>query len=92
MIFKLRSGQGSKGLRILYSFSDLKTSEMNDTNIIQELLSDNDNEYTCCVFSDGKTYRSINIKRKLKDGDTYSGEVVESEKIDSYIVKISKLK
>jgi carbamoyl-phosphate synthase large subunit len=91
MIFKLRSGQGSKGLRVLYSFSDLKTSEMNDTNIIQELLSDNDNEYTCCVFSDGKTYRSINIKRQLKDGDTCSGEVVESEKIDSYIVKISKL-
>lgn len=91
MIFKLRSGQGSKGLRILNSFSDLKASEMNDTNIIQELLSDNDNEYTCCVFSDGKTYRSINIKRKLKGGMTYSGEVVESDKIDSYIVKISKL-
>ncbi len=91
MIFKLRSGQGSKGLRIVNSYSDIKTSEMNDTNIIQELLSDDDNEYTCCVFSDGETYRSINIKRKLKGGFTYSGEVVESEKIDFYIVKISKL-
>ncbi len=91
MIFKLRSGQGSKGLRIIYSHSDIKESELSDTNIIQEYLSDDNQEYTCCVFSDGKIYRTINIKRKLKGGFTHSGEVVESELIDSYIKEIAKL-
>lgn len=91
MIFKLRSGQGSKGLRIIYSHGDIKKSELNDTNIIQEYLPDDDQEYTCCVFSDGKICRTINIRRKLKGGFTHSGEVVESELIDSYIKKIAKL-
>ena len=91
MIFKLRSGQGSKGLRILNSNRDIKASEMNDSNIIQELLSDDENEYTCCVFSDGELYRSIILRRKLKGGYTDSGLVVENENIDFYIVKISKL-
>jgi len=91
MIFKLRSGQGSKGLKIIYSHGDIKESELSSTNIIQEYLTDDDQEYTCCVFSDGKIFRSINIKRKLKGGFTYSGEVVESKLIDSYIEEISKL-
>jgi len=91
MIFKLRSGQGSKGLRILNSNRDIKASEMNDSNIIQELLSDDENEYTCCVFSDGELHRSIILRRKLKGGYTDSGVVVENDDIDFYILKISKL-
>jgi carbamoyl-phosphate synthase large subunit len=90
MIFKLRSGQGSKELRILHSLGDIKVSEKTDKYIVQELLSDENQEYTCCVFSDGNIYRSIVIRRKLKNGFTYSGEVVEDQEIDTYIVDISK--
>lgn len=89
-ILKPRSGQGSKGIRIIESYDDLHNNEKSDSFIIQELLSDDDNEYTCCVYRDSEYTRDIIFKRKMNNGFTSSGEVVENNEIRKYILDISK--
>lgn len=90
MILKPRFGQGSKEVEIVTSLDDISPKLQTDHYLVQELLSDEDQEYTCCVFADAGCYRSIILKRKLKEGFTVSGEVTEDQAIEDYIVSISK--
>jgi len=89
-ILKPRSGQGSKGIRTITSLEEIKDYELNDSYIVQEYLSDEENEYTCCVYRDEKNVRDIILKRKMKNGFTVSGEVVENASIKKYILEISE--
>jgi len=88
-ILKPRVGQGSKGIRVITSSNDIHDYELNDQYIVQELLSDDENEYTCCVYRDNTNTREIILKRKMRNGFTVSGEVVEDASIRKYILDIS---
>jgi carbamoyl-phosphate synthase large subunit len=90
-ILKPRSGQGSKGIRIINSLDEIDSELQVKEYIVQELLSNDKNEYTCCVFGCSGKYRSIIFKRKLQNGFTVSGEVVENKAIEDYILSISKI-
>ncbi|MCK6263253.1 ATP-grasp domain-containing protein [Vibrio sp. ZSDE26] len=90
-IFKPKSGQGSKGLRVVHSEAEAKDLLGNKDYIWQELLLPDEQEFTCGVFrhSSGVT-RSIVMRRTLSGGFTDKGEVVENSEIDSYIFEIAK--
>jgi carbamoyl-phosphate synthase large subunit len=92
-ILKSRVGSGSKKLFIVENENDFKyfNSKLNLSDyVIQELLPDNDGEFTCGLFrsSTGDT-RSITFKRELSGGYSGYGEIIENEKIDSLLNEIA---
>lgn len=89
-ILKPRSGQGSKGIKIVYSLDEIDSELRAEEYILQELLSNEDQEYTCCVFGSSGIYRSIIFKRRLRSGFTVSGVVIDDDVIESYIIAISR--
>jgi carbamoyl-phosphate synthase large subunit len=89
-IFKPRSGQGSKGLEIVYSTARATELEGTIGYIWQELLLPNDQEYTCGVYRDLQgNCRSILMKRTLDGGFTGKGEVVENKNVTLYVETIA---
>lgn len=87
IIVKPRSGQGSKGIKIIKNESEMYDMDVN--YIWQELLLPDNEEYTCPVFVSSKNeIRILIIKRKLVGGLTGSGIVVENREIYNYVKKI----
>jgi carbamoyl-phosphate synthase large subunit len=89
-IFKPRSGQGSKGLKIVHSKLEAEGMIGNDEYIWQELLLPDDQEFTCGLFRhSGGELRTILIRRTLRGGFTDKGEVVDNTEIEAYISEIA---
>lgn len=89
-IFKPRSGQGSKGLKIIHTESEAELMLGSGNYIWQELLLPDDQEFTCGLFrhSSGEL-RTILIKRTLSGGFTDKGEVIDNPEIESYVTEIA---
>ncbi|MBA6420465.1 ATP-grasp domain-containing protein [Pseudomonas neustonica] len=87
VIVKPRSGQGSKGVVLIYTAEELASCP---TGLVwQSYLLPDDEEYTCPVYSSSKTGPYVLLmKRKLVGGLTGSGAVVECPEIDKYVRKI----
>ena len=90
-IFKPRSGQGSKGLKVVNSQQEVEALIGSDDYIWQELLLPNEQEFTCGVYrqSNGEC-RCIIMRRTLSGGFTDKGEVVENIEIERYILSIAE--
>lgn len=89
-IFKPKSGQGSKGLKVINTVLDAESLTGNPNYIWQELLLPDDQEFTCGVFRHSSgILRVIAMKRTLNGGFTDKGEVIESPEIDAYISEIA---
>jgi carbamoyl-phosphate synthase large subunit len=92
-LIKSRFGSGSKALFIIknelqYNFY----KEMCSGFIAQELLENDDEEYTCGLFRD-KTgnIKNLILRRTLMDGGHSGyGEVVENEQIENLLVEIAR--
>ncbi|WP_305463972.1 ATP-grasp domain-containing protein [Photobacterium leiognathi] len=90
-IFKPRSGQGSKGLKVVRTPSEAQSLFGSDKYIWQELLLPDDQEFTCGVYrcATGEC-RSILMRRTLSGGFTNKGEVVKDPIIEHYISTIAE--
>ena len=85
-IIKPRVGARSKGVFVIKNKEELmkKLSLVEDV-VIQELIGDNDSEYSCGIlFEEGKLVNSIALKRSLKEGNTYIAEYKKNFSPDIY--------
>jgi len=90
-IFKPRSGQGSKGLEIVKESERVRELSNKEGYIFQELLSPDEEEYTCGVYRSKRgEIRAILIKRTLNGGFTGKGTVVENKDIEDYVNEIAE--
>lgn len=71
-ILKPCTGASSIGVSVVQNLDEAMDKAQNLSNpILQELIGDGENEYTCgVVFLNGEIIDSIVLKRKLKKGDT----------------------
>jgi carbamoyl-phosphate synthase large subunit len=89
-IIKPRFGRGSKGFNIVETDEEInRLTKLRAGDIWQELLVPDEEEYTCGLFRSrlGET-RTIILKRKLKGGQTQSGEVILSKTMDALLSQI----
>ncbi|MEE1949593.1 ATP-grasp domain-containing protein [Pseudomonas alcaligenes] len=88
VIVKPRSGQGSKGVRLVESAAQLEQCQPGW--VWQQYLLPDDQEYTCPVYASPKTgMRILVIKRKLIGGLTGSGVVVDNRIVEEYVRSIA---
>lgn len=92
-ILKPRVGARSKGVYVIKNKEDLlQKIPLVEGAIIQELIGDNETEYTCGVLCiDGKVIDSIALRRYLKEGNTHIAEYKKdfNPKIYEYIEEIA---
>ena len=82
-ILKNRAGQGSKDVIVVGREADVNAYENLRPNAIwQELVGDDSSEYTCGVYRSvtGKI-RVISFRRRLANGHTMYGELVDNKEI-----------
>lgn len=91
LILKSRTGAGSKSVFVLNQKDEFEFYKKKYPDfIVQELLENADEEYTCGVFKSlGGDIRTIIYKRKLVDSYSGFGVVVENKSIDNLLVKIA---
>ena len=92
-ILKPRVGARSKGVYVIKNKDDLiKKIPLINGAIIQELIGNDETEYTCGVLCmDGKIIDSIALRRQLKEGNTHIAEYKNNfdQKIYQYIEEIA---
>lgn len=95
MVVKPRVGARSVGFSIIRDEKELrqKVNEIKSP-IIQEYLSQDDEEYTCgAFFFKGKNYGVITAKRWLRSGDTYKAIFHKDKRLEEFIARVgNKLK
>ncbi len=89
-IIKSRYGAGSRDVLLVDEGLSGYYSKKRPQDIWQEYLEPNDQEYTCGVYRSktGET-RTIVIKRRLKDGITVYGEVVDNSDINIILTRLA---
>ncbi len=81
---KLTNSCGSKYSKIITTKAELDELNLQkDEYVIQEYLSNSDEEYTVGVFSNGTDVSTIIFKRKLEHGYTSFVELVQDKDIDA---------
>lgn len=92
-IIKGAESYGSKDVFIIKEEIDLKIFKLkvNDKSysdfIIQEYIDGE--EYTCCVYKYNSDIKNIILKRKMANGYTSEGTVVDNHIIEKYILDIT---
>lgn len=89
VIAKPNSGKGSQGIFIAHSYDDLKQIKGKDY-CVQELLGDDQSEYTIACYVDKKeqSHQTLIMHRHLKHGTTFKAEIVQDESIKNECEKI----
>jgi carbamoyl-phosphate synthase large subunit len=94
-IIKPRIGARSVGVSILKNINDFyeKTKNINKEEfIIQELVGDNDTEFTCGVLCSNDVLRGkIALKRTLKEGNTAKASFIKTQTPDILLEYIEKI-
>lgn len=89
-IIKSRFGWGSRGVFLVDKDSVEYFSRTQPSDIWQEHLLPDEEEYTCGVYGTaGGDIRSIIMRRKLGGGHTVSGEVVDNTPIREVVEKFA---
>lgn len=91
LIMKSRSGSGSKTIHLIRSREDFDFLQKKYPDyIVQELLENDEEEYTCGLFrSTQGEVRTIIYRRKLTGGFSGFGVVTENEAIHQLLVQIA---
>ena len=59
--------------------------------VIQECIGSSEDEFTAGSLSfDGKCYSSILLQRTLRDGNTWTAKVVNNDRLQSFISRVSE--
>jgi len=89
-IIKPRRGQGSKGLAIAYETNVEELSQQAGEYIWQELLPEDDQEYTCGLYgSKGGELLTISFRRTLQGGLTGHAELVQNDAIEAVLGRVA---
>jgi carbamoyl-phosphate synthase large subunit len=92
-IIKPLAGKGSIGLHILRSKNDVYTLDLSfDQFVLQELIGDEDNEYTvgCFQLKNGTCVDPIVMRRRLDSGNTVFAQIVDNHAIKHYCLDITR--
>lgn len=96
VVVKPRSGHGSIGVEVARSRSEVASAierlrRSGSRPIVQEFLSDEDQEYTSGVMTgpDGEILSSISMRRKLKGGQTSKAFVEEFPRISESAERVA---
>ena len=90
-IRKSRWGCGSKKIAVVTNENIQNFSYSDENDIWQELISTADEEYTCGLYRTKKgTIRNIVFQRKLKNGLTGSGKVIQNSVIVNLLHKVAE--
>lgn len=91
VIVKPRQGARAVGFSIIRSRAELESVLPKlDQPIIQEYLSNDDQEYTTGVFVMGrKVHGTISLRRWLRNGDTYKAIIEHQPAIERYVAKVA---
>ncbi len=92
VIVKPAIGCRSIGVSVARSFSEIEERVKHENDlVVQELVGDDDSEYTCTIVCASGRYSEVLIlKRVLRAGDTYRAEPVESASIAGYVLNTAK--
>ncbi len=89
-ILKSRTGCGSKDVCILTEEQYHRQKDYGEDDIFQELIAEDDAEYTCGVFrSSSGEVRSIILRRKLRGDVTGSGVVEDNDTIRDLLCRLA---
>lgn len=89
-IVKPKIGKGSADILIIENERHYLTIEDLKFYIAQELIGDENTEYTCGVYKSKFGYTEILVMRRLlRNGSTVMAEVVENKEIVDYCTKIA---
>ena len=91
VIIKPRVGCRSIGVSVAKSLDDVKDRLAEcQPLIVQELIGDADNEFTCTVVvCRGKIIGSLILKRVLRAGDTFRAEPINNSVIKEYVEAVA---
>ncbi|WP_108649716.1 ATP-grasp domain-containing protein [Dongshaea marina] len=91
IIVKPAIGCRSKGVSISKNEKELRDRiENEDGLIIQELIGEGSDEYTCTIIIVGNHVSDVLVfKRELRDGDTYKATPIKNKKICEYITEVA---
>lgn len=90
-IIKSKTGSGSAAVYLVENEEELHFYRKKHPDfIVQEYLPSQEGEFTCGVFRDNNTIRTIILKRELTGGYSGYGEVIENKEIESLLLKITK--
>lgn len=90
-ILKSRTGCGSKSVRVLTEEDYHHGINFSSDDMFQELIAEDEGEYTCGLFRSGAgEIRTIIFRRELRGGLTGSGVVVESPVIEKLLNEIAE--
>ena len=82
---KTKVGKGSSDLYRIDNEEQFRNIENKNLFISQELIGDEDSEYTCGVYKSKFGYKKIIVMRRhLHNGSTIMAEVKENKIIKSY--------
>ncbi len=90
-VIKPKTGASSKDVFFVDTFEDAKLQVLRDKAnqfVIQEYLPGE--EFTVGVLLEESKGYAISMKRVLKFGLSYTGEVVKDEKLEDYCLKVAK--
>ncbi len=92
LVLKPRIGARSIGFQLVSDEPALLGAlSKNPDLIVQEYLSEKDQEYTCGSFFDnGVCYGVIVMNRWLRDGDTYKAVAVRDKEIEELVTNVGK--
>lgn len=95
-LLKPRCSYASKGIVKIYEEEDLiyYRKKVGENFMVQEIVGDDDNEYTVAVFGlgDGEFINSISLKRKLsQEGATAKARVVDIQQLNDKVEKLTRL-
>ena len=92
LIVKPRNGARSIGvLRVEEPAQLMEAVSATDNPVIQECIGSPDTEFTAGSLSfDGKCYSTILLRRTLRDGNTWTAQVVNDRILQDSIAKISE--
>lgn len=95
-LLKPRCSYASKGIVKIYEEEDLLyyRKKVKEDFMVQEIVGDDDNEYTVAIFGigDGKFINSISLKRKLsQEGSTAKARVVDIQQLNERVEVLTQL-
>ena len=90
---KPRVGARSIGFQVVHDKKELNAALASRSDlIVQEYLSEEDEEYTCgAFFWEGKCYGVIPMRRWLRSGDTYKAASLHHPELEHFIEQVGSV-